>query len=271
MTTLIAFSAADSRGPAALYLASDSRISWGANRDWDAGRKVFNCHVEPHAFGYCGDVVFPALLISQLVELIDAQSIFAQDEGFEERDAKVLAVLQSSFGLRRNTPNVDFSLLHAARQGDSTRSEFFISRISYSVSSRSWSRELLSVPKSGSALIIKLGSGASQFERHVRIWQMSAIGGTSRAIFGAFCAALDAGQDIGSGGAPQLVGIYRVGAAKAIGTVHDGVRYLCGLPVDSSFSLTQLEWRDELFQRIDGSTLQLMDGAQVHAKPKGVV
>ena len=45
-----------------IYLASDSRITWGsANRRWDAGRKLFTSDKSSHAFGYCGDVVFPSL------------------------------------------------------------------------------------------------------------------------------------------------------------------------------------------------------------------
>ena len=53
--------------PRAVYIASDSRITWGAaHRRWEAGRKVFAAKEYPHLFGYCGDVILPALLIGQI-------------------------------------------------------------------------------------------------------------------------------------------------------------------------------------------------------------
>ena len=57
MTTLISWVGIDQRRPTSLYLASDSRISWGSQHHrWDVGRKLFSCKVSADIFGYCGDV-----------------------------------------------------------------------------------------------------------------------------------------------------------------------------------------------------------------------
>jgi hypothetical protein len=58
MTTLIAWVAFTDTGehpelPRAVYMASDSRITWGSSgRRWDAGRKLFSPHEQPHLFGH---------------------------------------------------------------------------------------------------------------------------------------------------------------------------------------------------------------------------
>jgi len=82
MTTLIAWIVYSATGerpelPRAIYVASDSRITWGSQaRRWDAGRKVFNPSKAPHIFGYCGDVVFPSLVLGQVISAIDNNIMF---------------------------------------------------------------------------------------------------------------------------------------------------------------------------------------------------
>jgi hypothetical protein len=73
-----------------------------------------------------------------------------------------------------------------------------------------------------------------------------------------------------SGGGPQLVGLYRKGPGRTFGTVFGGKRYFAGAPVarDAASSDT-VEWRNELFERVDGVTARRLDGAQPHARPSG--
>jgi hypothetical protein len=79
MTTLVAWLGVDSRGPASLYLASDSRITWGGSASWDRGRKLFACRQKPYLFGYCGEAFFPSQLLGQVTERIDANLLSASD------------------------------------------------------------------------------------------------------------------------------------------------------------------------------------------------
>ena len=52
------------------YIASDSRITWGNNDIFDYCKKVFTCKQFPEIFGYCGDVLFPSIVLSQIAEMI---------------------------------------------------------------------------------------------------------------------------------------------------------------------------------------------------------
>ena len=80
MTTLIGWISYDPRAPAALHMASDSRITWGAShRRWDAGRKLFACAASPDLFGYSGDVLYASMVLGQIVAAADAGLLFGVD------------------------------------------------------------------------------------------------------------------------------------------------------------------------------------------------
>jgi hypothetical protein len=68
-------------------------------------------------------------------------------------------------------------------------------------------------------------------------------GGTSRAIYAEFVDSLQAGGNPSSGGAPQLDVIYRQGAARSIGILHQGIRYFGGLSAPDAVDYEMLEWR----------------------------
>jgi hypothetical protein len=268
VTTLVAFVAIDPRGPAAFYLASDSRISWRTDRErWDAGRKVFACQSYPHVFGYFGDVLFPSVVLSQVVELIDRGALFDESDTPQDCHAKIVASVKGSFARRQHTPDESFSILHGLRQFAGLRSAFFLWQVSYDKTNRSWADNHLTIPLERSSLVQALGTGAAAIREHVRRWNASEQGGTTRAVYAAFCDALRTGQDGRSGGAPQLVGIYRIGPAKTLAVVHEGIRYFNGLPIPDGVRYKELEWRDELFQRLDGETLEVLTGAQRHSRP----
>lgn len=270
MTSLVAFVSIDSHGPTAFYLGSDSRITWKTHQRWDSGRKVFASRRYPHAFGYCGDVVFPSLALSQVIELIDTEVLFIGANSPDECHLRVTSAIKASFSLRQNAPDSDFEILHVIRDGSSNQSVFKLWKLTYEVSNGSWTDLKIDVASDRSCLVLALGSGANAITRHQRRWQSSEQGETTRAIYSAFCDSLISQEDTRSGGAPQLAGIYRSGPARMIGTVHNSVKYFCGLPVTEEIMSDALEWRDELFQRIDGSTLKLQVGAKRHSRPKGL-
>jgi hypothetical protein len=270
MTTLVAFVSIDSHGATAFYLASDSRITWNPHERWDAGRKVFASRVHPDAFGYCGDVVFPSLVLSQILEILDTGMLFTDAQLPDERHSKVVSAIKMSFSLRKNAPASNFDIIHASREGSSNHSHFNLWQLSYEAKSATWTDSKVNVGTQNSSLIVALGSGATVISHHQKNWQSSEQGQTSRAVYSAFCDALASGDDIRSGGAPQLAGIYRRGPAKMIGTVHQRIRYFCGLPVSADILSDQLEWRDELFQRIDGESLEVIKGAKRHSRPKSL-
>lgn len=268
MTTLIAWVAYDQRRLASFYLASDSRITWGsANRRWDAGRKLFGCKASPDIFGYAGDVVFPCLCLSQVVDALDAGILVSDSSDIQERAEQVYETIQTSFRERHNGDNRNFSIFHASRENEGPESVFHLWTIDFIASSNTWIRSKADIGDA-TAIVKSAGSGGRSAEQHAESWYRHLSPGKSRSIFSGFCDLLEAQQDPLSGGAPQLVGLYLKGSAKTFGIFSNGQPFLYGLPlVKRNQSTTSLEWRDRLFQRLDGKTFRLVDGGQPHARP----
>ncbi|EJL22852.1 hypothetical protein [Novosphingobium sp. AP12] len=265
MTTLILWTAVDSRGPSAIYVASDSRITWGtAHSRWDSGRKVFSGGKFPDIFGYAGDVLFPSLVISQVTELSEQGFLWQNSHDAEERHAIFIDSMKNSIGRRHNSPDQDFHIFHGARDGAGLSCTFKAWKTSYSVSKREFIDRAIDVyvgdPRS--RLLAAVGSGEDAFMNEIVQWQSSSQTNTSRAIYSAFCDALHNKIDPLSGGSPQLVGLYRKASAKVFGHVDGNGCHVLGLPVDPSALSSEIEWRDRLFQRVCPHTGDIVPGAQ---------
>lgn len=267
MTTLLSWLSVDSRGPSSIYIVSDSRITWGSgNSRWDSGRKVFAA-TSADVFGYCGDVLFPSLVLGQLTDLIARELIWPDDCDAGHRHSIILDYMRASFGRRHNTPDHDFTIIHAARDRDNLQSSFHLWRIDYRASSGVWTDFEVDISNSGqSRLLIALGSGKHSLTDELDRWNRTPQGGTARSIFSAFCDALDVGDDPLSGGVPQLVALHRRSGGKVVGFVSDATRYIHGLPIEPLEKMQAVEWVDRLFQRISPFTLDLLTGAQRHAR-----
>src|SRR5262245_51310913 len=83
MTTLISWCGVDQRGPASIYIAADSRVTWPGNGMWDFARKVFAAKRHPDILGYCGHAFFPTQTLGQLIELIDAGLLVSENMPLE--------------------------------------------------------------------------------------------------------------------------------------------------------------------------------------------
>ena len=77
MTMLVSWIGIDTHGPTSAYIAADSRISWNMTNKFDFGKKVFASKKYPEILGYAGDVLFPSIVLEQIIELIDADVLFA--------------------------------------------------------------------------------------------------------------------------------------------------------------------------------------------------
>lgn len=269
MTSLIAWVSRDQRRFAALHVATDSRISWGSpTRRWDAGRKVFASRVTPDVWAYCGDVLFPGLVLSQLVSAGDEGLLFEEEGGVEVRHSLAVETMKASFGRRHNTPDHGFTVLHASREGEGSEAQPRLWLTTFDETSRSWTDEEKPIDEDKAGVMATLGSGAVAVRQEGHRWQASAIGGTSRAIFSAFCEALSGGSDPLSGGSPQLASIYPKRAGVTAGVLHAGELYLHGLPIQGVGRSSSIEWYDELFQRIDPVTRELRKGAARQPRPR---
>lgn len=182
---------------------------------------------------------------------------------------EILTFLKEIHARSTDPVDFDFAILHAVRESKSLTSKFYLWEMKYNAKSRTWDDVHINTQVGSSSLVLTRGTGGSHIRHAVEAWKKSSSGGTRRAIFSAFCDAVLGAADMRSGGAPQLVGLYRDGPGQKFGFVVDGQRYFLGSPVPFGTELT-IEWRDRLFQRIDGTSLALVSGAPQQPRPKDV-
>jgi hypothetical protein len=98
-------------------------------------------------------------------------------------------------------------------------------------------------------------------------WEESHAGGTSRAVFSAFCDSLQSGNDPLSGGPPQLIGLWRKSPPQTFGVIWQGRRYFYGLEASAPATQDGVRWFNELSEVCDAETLARKEGAQ--PRPRG--
>lgn len=275
MTTLISWLGADQRGPSSIYLASDSRISWGVADQWNYGGKLFIAQSSPEAFGFCGDVLFPLLILGPLCQRIDANKMLAACSNFHEKLERVRRSVEVSFKDYPTSQKRAFEIFYISRTDQGMTCEFHAGRV-FSTDRKIVNSEAMQLPRdpiSGphSGLIGEAGSGSNSMKNWDYRWQSTDIKNTSRSVFGAFCSSLKSGDDPLSGGAPQLIAIYRSGMAKQLGMIWQGKKYFSGVELEDFSAGEQLSWRNERFEICDPSTLMVRAGAQKHPVPRKLI
>ena len=164
MTLLASWIGVDSRKISSLYIASDSRISWGSKTKFDSGRKVFGCKNHPIILGYCGDVLFPSMVISQLVDLADSGLLFPDTSSNVERFTTFFEKLQEQFvnypSDKSGVTADSLEILFACRN-DGT--DFFCRKMKWTKVIDEWTTEDLPFSMHSAKLFI-IGSGKAEFE-----------------------------------------------------------------------------------------------------------
>src|SRR2546422_4715158 len=172
MTTLVAWLGVDSRGPASIYVASDSRITWGGSTPWDRGRKLFVCRLRAVLFGYCGEAFFPSQVLGQVAEQIDADLLRGSDP--DDVAHQIVSVVSEMLRDRPPAVSGDFEIILAQRSGDGMSSTFHLHTSRFS---RSTAPEIIRHPLPGqSGVIGAWGSGAKTFRDHAARWSNSDVG-----------------------------------------------------------------------------------------------
>ena len=88
---------------------------------------------------------------------------------------------------------------------------------------------------------------------------------TTRNVYHCVSKTIEQCADTKVGGVPQLVGLYRGGSGRQFGIIKDGICYFGGQPCKDLPNLTNLEWRNDNFERVDVNTGNLIPGA--HPQP----
>ena len=265
MTSLIAWIGVDSRGQSSAYLASDSRVSWGQYTSWDTGGKLFASSCFPEIFGYWGDVTFPSQILPHTLEQIDKNLLIQKDDTVDQKISKIFKCIQNDFQDYPEKVKRGFEILYFSRESFGMNSKFHLSIFKWDKINK-WNFEKVALPQR-SGLVNYTGSGARSIHEWYMRWQNTEVKKTSRAVFSAFCDALNSGEDPYTGGAPQLVGIYREGAGLKFGIIHDNKRYINGKKVEQNENINVLEWRNCLFERCDGNSMRVLQNAQRQPKP----
>ena len=274
MTSFIAWSGADTHGTSSMYFASDSRISWdksGVNR-WDTGAKVLACRCHPELFGYTGYALLPFTVLTQAYTAIDAGLRDPQAEYSAEGKCDWLwnRIKEQTYA-HPTSPDHDFTILYGVRTGTKTyihrrgkgkeppvhdaadpKATFDLYALYWNSIARTFQSAHYPVPHSCSSILRLSGTGAGNIRAAQEVWLQSPGKGTSRTMFSSLCDALRNGADNQSGGAPQLVGLYRQGPGRTIGVVTQEGAFFQGVPFRHHPG-SAAEWRDELFNPVDST------------------
>ena len=264
MTSLAVALASDSRRPSGLYLITDSRITWGTPSErWDAGQKTFASPNSPDIFGYCGDAYFIPMIMGQILNESFLETLGLSERSAAGRHTLFLDLIKSSIEKVSTSTISDFVFFHGAREDEFMESTFHIWKSTYIVKEKKW-RDSKIMLDHKSYLVTLDGSGKQSIQEFQNQTQDTSDGSTSRAAIQAFCGSLEQGDDPFSGGAPQLVGLWRKGMARQFGFWWQKKRYLNGIEFPVSADHTKVYWFNRLFERCNGLDGDLLPGAQPH-------
>lgn len=270
MTLLASWIGIDTHGPTSAYIASDSRISWENKEHFDYGKKVFASNRFPEIFGYAGDVLFPSIVLSQILEMIDTKLLFDDAASCAEKNKIIFEKLLYAFSKYPDAyGNNPIQIIHISRDTIVNGYPAFHHYLLTWRKGEGWKQSEKQIPERSDLLQV-LGSGGPEFQRNYNgRYQLGDNRSTSRNVFHCFIDTLNSVNDWRCGGPPQLVGIYRkpLTAAQNYGILFNGKRFFLGaeIPKDSFFN--QIEWRNEFFELCDGDSKKMLDGATRQIDP----
>jgi hypothetical protein len=266
MTTIAAELSIDSRGPCALYIVSDSRITWKKHdHRWDSGQKTFASSYSPDIFGYSGSAFFPTQILNQITRQIEAGILFDENAHARERHGRWLNTIKRSLENSQNALIEDFTLLHGARDSAGMKCKFLLWKSTWSSKNEKWTDDEVKLSSEYSQLMTISGTGRESLVSRISSLSQGEAATTSRHAFQTLFSSIVSGDDKFSGGAPQMVGIYRVKPAQNFGMIWENKRYYCGAELVAGSNYDSIEWRNEKFERADGKSRSLLKGAQKHS------
>lgn len=263
MTLIISWIGVDDKkngkSVASLYLASDSRYSWGSTAKYDNGIKVFGSTILPEIFGFFGDVLFPSTILGQLISQIDNGLLIDESDSGESKNKKIFQYIETSLKLY---PKIflggNFTILHGTRIGK----YFHLYRHSFRGKLGLANYEI-SLPKI-STKVFSGGSGAKEFDKNWQKWESEKHNDyrTSRAVYHCLNQTLKTIKDPQTGGLPQIVGLYRNKNLRLFGIIQDNKKYVYGKLSSENLKSKRIEWRNENFERMNPETLKIFEEAQ---------
>ena len=269
MTLVASWIGIDTHGPSSAYIVSDSRISWDGGYIYDYGKKVFASKQYPELFGYAGDVLFPSIVLSQIIEMIDSGLLFRDNMTCAEKNKIIYEKLRYSFAKYPTLAGLKaIQIIHISRDTTFERyPQFHHYQMTWS-SKTDWECEEKPIPPS-SGLLFVLGTGKKEFDENYKLYQDGKNRSTSRNVFHCFITTLDKIKCKACGGAPQLVGIYRRPCTNGnnYGIIYKGKRYYLGMEVPKEAQYDNIEWRNENFELCGGQSKRRLEEADRREDP----
>ncbi len=242
-----------------IYLASDSRYTWGNAGKYDYGIKVFGSTKYPEIFGFCGDVLFPSTILGQIIPQIDNGLLIDDTDNAATKNSKIYNYIQSSLdAYPKAFLGGTFTILHATR----FEKTFKLFKISFGANKQLSNIEI-ELPKI-STKVYSGGSGRVEFDEEWTKWESEKHNDyrTSRAVYHCLYQTLKTIKDPQTGGFPQIVGLYRIKNMRLFGITENGKKYIYGKESSEDINSTSIEWRNENFERMNPETLKIFEGAQ---------
>lgn len=269
MTTVIAWLSADMDGPSALYLASDSRFTWNSpDGRWDSGRKIFHTRNSADIFAYVGDVLFPSIVLGQLVEAIDCGGAFSVGTTSADRHDFIFRTIEKSHASMIDVGDQPITILHARR--DPQTDMFAMWEMTHRKGTNGWTDRSVPLPQpTGQAEFVGVfGSGAKTFGEAYDQAKTTAQGEFARTVFQTFSEHVASGRDKLTGGHVQGGVVGRDGQCRPIGVIDKGRRYLFGLELPPGLQTNRVDWRDTNFNFLSSRTGELKKGARPYVRDR---
>lgn len=249
----------DGKEIASIYISSDSRYSWGSLGRYDYGIKVFGSTKMPEIFGFCGDVLFPSIILGQIIPQIENGILFNTSDNAETKSDKIFTYIRTSL---ESYPKAfigdSFTILHGTRFEKS----FKLYKMHLGADKQLHKEEIHL--GNTSTKVFSGGSGANEFDKNWLQWESEKHNDyrTSRAVYHCLYQTLSNIKDPRTGGLPQVVGLYRNKNARLFGIVENEKKYIYGKESSEDINSTSIEWRNGNFERMNPETQKILEGAQ---------
>lgn len=256
MTLIMGWLACDARGPCSAYIASDSRISNGINH-YDNSKKLFALRNTPDILGYCGETMFTSQFLSTMTNILDENKLLSADMDYNERSELIFNVLKKCY-TNYKLNNSFIRVYHIGRN-----KQYLFDANKYTWNGREWIKEAVETNYQKSELLFVDGSGKKEYNQRFQCFKNGNNEGTSRNYFHCFCDIMKDMQDKHTGGAPQLVSLYRGEKFNGMhhGIVLNGTCFYQGQNVEEYCNMVDVRWYNEEFEICDRKTKSRQQGA----------
>lgn len=265
MTLVVAWAGFDDksrhrRKVSSLYIAADSRINWNGVFQYDGCQKVFASVKYPEIFGFCDDVNFCEIVIGQILDEINNGILFRSEEP-DKADIIAQEMQQVFSDYPKNVNIANSQIIYGTR----ICNQFHLFQFQFKGTDVSFSEWPITEERDRN--IFACGSGKKKFydnfimvnhekdENHM----------TTRNVYHCVARTIEQCPDSQVGGVPQMVGLYRGGNGRHFGIVKNDGYYFGGRNCKDVTYLSNVEWRNDNFERVDVRTGKLIKGA--HPQP----